>query len=143
MSLRAPDCFYLRDIVVVTGLFELHFRRSQSVLPGSMTARFDFDVMHVQTIPILRGVAALISLVGLRVLFGLGIETIQTSGHTNSTHLVHRPASDIIPPLGGELAPIPICLSCLCGAAASLVRRNSVPLPKMRYMIMANRRAGQ
>ncbi len=59
------------------------------------------------------------------------------------THLIHRPARDIIPPLGGARS---FLLSSLIlhgrhAAAASRVQRNSVPSTQMRCMITANRRA--
>src|SRR5262249_16752059 len=58
------------------------------------------------------------------------------------THLIRRPARDIIPPL----VDIRFLLSALilygCHVAAtSLVHRNSVPSTQMRCMITANRRA--
>jgi hypothetical protein len=56
------------------------------------------------------------------------------------THLIHRPARDIIPPLGGARV-----FSCdpggLYAATASLVHLNSVPSIQMRCIITANRRA--
>ena len=59
------------------------------------------------------------------------------------THLIHRPARDIIPPLGGlEFPPIDVILDGFHAAAAcSRVQRNSVPSTQMRCMITANRRA--
>src|SRR5262245_40540535 len=61
------------------------------------------------------------------------------------THLIHRPARDIIPPLGGARGTL---LSGLiprgfhtAAAAGSRVHRNSVPSTQMRCMITANRRA--
>ena len=61
------------------------------------------------------------------------------------THLIHRPARDIIPPLGGARS---FLLSSLilhglhaAAAACSRVQRNSVPSTQMRCMITANRRA--
>jgi hypothetical protein len=59
------------------------------------------------------------------------------------THLIHRPARDIFPLLGGSRAP-PIAL-ILCAphaAAVSLVQRNSVPSTHMRCIITASRRQG-
>ena len=59
------------------------------------------------------------------------------------THLIHRPARDIIPPLGGARSFL-LSRLILCGrhaAAASRVQRNSVPSTQMRCMITANRRA--
>ena len=58
------------------------------------------------------------------------------------THLIHRPARDIVPPLGGARV---FLLSGLIlrvhAAAASLVQRNSVPSTQMRCRTTANRRA--
>ena len=61
------------------------------------------------------------------------------------THLIPRPARDIIPPLGGARS---FLLSSLilhglhaAAAACSRVQRNSVPSTQMRCMITANRRA--
>src|SRR6185369_14594459 len=59
------------------------------------------------------------------------------------THLILRPARDIIPPLGGFSGFLLFDL-ILCGshvAATSLVHRNSVPSTQMRCMITASRRA--
>ena len=63
------------------------------------------------------------------------------------THLIHRPARDVIPPQGGARVP-PIVLSdvILHGSHAavgtcSLVLRNSVPSTQMRCRITAKRRA--
>ena len=61
------------------------------------------------------------------------------------THLIHRPARDIIPPLGGNssfllLDLIPHGFHAAV-AACSRVQRNSVPSTHMRCMITANRRA--
>src|SRR6202035_4099460 len=60
------------------------------------------------------------------------------------THLIHRPARDIIPPLGGfssYLLSRLIRHGCHAAAVASRVQRNSVPSTQMRCMITANRRA--
>src|SRR5262249_24260064 len=59
------------------------------------------------------------------------------------THLIHRPARDISPPLGGARS---ILLSHLIlngrhAAAASLVHLNSLPSVQMRCIITAKRRA--
>ena len=61
------------------------------------------------------------------------------------THLIHRPARDIIPPLGGARSFLLLDL-ILHGfhaavATCSRVQRNSVPSTHMRCMITANRRA--
>ena len=61
------------------------------------------------------------------------------------THLIHRPARDIIPPLGGTrvflLSYLILHGSHAAAAACSRVQRNSVPSTHMRCMITANRRA--
>src|SRR5437667_12667178 len=59
------------------------------------------------------------------------------------THLIHRPARDIIPPLGGaRVFLLSHLVTCVPHAtAASRVHRNSVPSTQMRCMITANRRA--
>ena len=61
------------------------------------------------------------------------------------THLIHRPARDIMPPLGWSssfLLSDPIFHGCHAAAVAwSRVQRNSVPSTHMRCMITANRRA--
>src|SRR6516164_11632146 len=57
------------------------------------------------------------------------------------THLIHRPARDIIPPLGGARVLLLLILTGSHAAAASLVQRNSAPSTHMRCMITANRRA--
>src|ERR1700730_4079704 len=60
------------------------------------------------------------------------------------THLIHRPARDIIPPLGGNSSFLLLDLilhSFQAATACSLVHRNSVPSTQMRCMITANRRA--
>jgi hypothetical protein len=59
------------------------------------------------------------------------------------THLIHRPARDTIPPLGG--ARVSSCRDLVLrrshAAATSLVQRNSVPSTQMRCRITASRRA--
>ncbi len=61
------------------------------------------------------------------------------------THLIHRPARDIMPPPGGS--PGFLLLNLIlhgfhaAAAACSRVQRNSVPSTHMRCMITANRRA--
>ena len=67
------------------------------------------------------------------------------SKRTCGTHLIHRPARDIIPPLGGVhnfllLDLIPHGFHA-AAAACSRVQRNSVPSTQMRCIITANRRA--
>jgi hypothetical protein len=59
------------------------------------------------------------------------------------THLIHRPARDIIPPLGGapRVLLLDLILHCHAGAASCRVQRNSVPSTQMRCMITASRRA--
>jgi hypothetical protein len=64
---------------------------------------------------------------------------------TKRTHLIHRPARDIIPPQGWSssfLLSDLILQGCHAVAVAcSRVQRNSVPSTQMRCMITANRRA--
>ena len=64
---------------------------------------------------------------------------------TKRTHLIHRPARDIIPPLGGARMFSYSLLACdpvgSHAVATSRVQRNSVPSTHMRCMITANRRA--
>src|SRR5215510_1758735 len=61
------------------------------------------------------------------------------------THLIHRPARDIIPPLGGArlclLSDLVLPGFYAAAVACSRVQRNSVPSTHMRCMITANRRA--
>ncbi len=59
------------------------------------------------------------------------------------THLIHRPARDIIPPLGGARVSSYFVRfrKSAHTAAASRVQRNSVPSTQMRCIITANRRA--
>jgi hypothetical protein len=60
------------------------------------------------------------------------------------THLIHRPARDTIPPLGGVRVLLLSYLTLLTGshaAATSLVQRNSVPSTQIRCRITASRRA--
>src|SRR6266436_2709325 len=59
------------------------------------------------------------------------------------THLIHRPARDIIPPLGGARVFLlsRLILHGPYAAVTSRVHRNSVPSTQMRCMITANRRA--
>src|SRR6478672_2039562 len=57
------------------------------------------------------------------------------------THLIHRPARDIIPPLWSSSFLLSGLILPAHAAAASLVHRNSEPSTQMRCMITANRRA--
>src|SRR6266403_1701607 len=59
------------------------------------------------------------------------------------THLIHRPARDIFPPLGGARVFLlsRLILHGPYAAVTSRVHRNSVPSTQMRCMITANRRA--
>ena len=60
------------------------------------------------------------------------------------THLIHSPARDTIPPLGGArsfLLSHLIRHRCHAATVASRVHRNSVPSTQMRCMITASRRA--
>jgi hypothetical protein len=75
------------------------------------------------------------------LLVGLTVEERQVQADIR-THLIHRPATDILPLLGGSR--VSSCRVILCGphaATVSLVQRNSVPSTQMRCMITANRRA--
>ena len=72
------------------------------------------------------------------LLVGLAVEERRVQADIR-THLIHRPARDIFPPLGGALV-----FSYRVHAAAvacSLVQQNSVPSIHMRCMITASRRA--
>ena len=72
------------------------------------------------------------------LLVGLAVEERRVQADIR-THLIHRPARDIFPPLGGALV-----FSYRVHAAAvacSLVQQNSVPSTHMRCMITASRRA--
>ena len=72
---------------------------------------------------------------------GLAVKLRQVQADMR-THLIHRPARDIIPPLGGARVSSSALILCNPHAAtASLVQRNSVPSTQMRCMITANRRA--
>ena len=60
------------------------------------------------------------------------------------THLIHRPARDIIPPQGGAssfLLSDVILQGFHAATACSLAHRNSVPSTQMRCRITAKRRA--
>src|SRR5262252_1200233 len=59
------------------------------------------------------------------------------------SHLIHRPARDIIPPLGGSQVFLlsGLILHRSQATATSLVHRNAVPSTQMRCMITASRRA--
>jgi len=60
------------------------------------------------------------------------------------THLIHRPARDIIPPQGGVSSFLQsdlILQGFHAATACSLVYRNSVPSTQMRCRITAKRRA--
>ena len=61
------------------------------------------------------------------------------------THLIHRPARDIIPPLGGARVFLlsRLILHGPYAAVTSRVHRNSVRSTQMRCMITANRRASE
>src|SRR5665213_2784156 len=78
------------------------------------------------------------------LLVGLAVEERRVQADLR-THLIHRPARDIFPPLGGTRS---FLLSGLilngfhaAAAACSRVHRNSVPSTQMRCMITASRRA--
>ena len=78
------------------------------------------------------------------LLGGLAVSCRQVQADMR-THLIHRPARDIISPLGGfstsYLLWRLIRHGCHAAAVASRVQRNSVPSTQMRCMITANRRA--
>ena len=76
------------------------------------------------------------------LLVGLTVEERQVQADIR-THLIHRPARDIFPPLGGARVFLlsGLILNGFHDAAASRVHRNSVPSTQMRCMITANRRA--
>src|SRR5205807_309249 len=76
------------------------------------------------------------------LLGGLAVNCRQVQADIR-THLIHRPARDIIPPLGGSQVFLlsDLILYGSHAAATSLVHRNSVPSTQMRCMITANRRA--
>jgi hypothetical protein len=61
------------------------------------------------------------------------------------THLIHRPARDIFPPLGGArvflLSGLILNGFHAAATACSRVQRNSVPSTQIRCMITASRRA--
>jgi hypothetical protein len=73
---------------------------------------------------------------------GLAVNVTQVQAEVRS-HLIHRPARDIIPPLGGSQVFLlsDLILYGSHVAATSLVHRNSVPSTQMRCMITASRRA--
>ena len=72
----------------------------------------------------------------------LTVRCRQVQADTRS-HLIHRPARDIIPPFGGTRVFLlsHLILAGSHAAATSLVHRNSVPSTQMRCMMTANRRA--
>src|SRR5271169_589758 len=76
------------------------------------------------------------------LLVGLAIKRRQVQADSR-THLIHRPARDILPPFGGAPSfPLSYLIRQGCHVAAtSLVQWNSVPSTQMRCMITANRRA--
>src|SRR5260370_1923807 len=74
------------------------------------------------------------------LLGGLARRQVQADSRT---HLIHRPARDTIPPLGGARVLL-LSWLILTGShsdAASLFQRNSVPSTQMRCMITSSRRA--
>jgi hypothetical protein len=61
---------------------------------------------------------------------------------TERTHLIHRPARDTIPPLGGARdSSLLLLYGCHAAGTVSRVHLNSVPSTQMRCRITANRRA--
>ena len=59
------------------------------------------------------------------------------------SHLIHRPARDILPPRGGArvFSYTGLILHCHASAASCRLQLNSVPSTQMRCMITASRRA--
>ena len=58
------------------------------------------------------------------------------------SHLIHRPARDIIPPHGGaRFLLLDLILHCHAAAASCRLQLNSVPSTQMRCKITASRRA--
>ena len=117
-----------------------------------------FEVKHFQTI---RHCSVDVAH-GLVLLFGIGTKgpsimgfedeaeqsfgrpCRQSNGRNQAdirTHLIHRPARDILPPVDLRLPPDALILGALHAAAVSLVQWNSVPSIQMRCRITANRRA--
>ena len=117
-----------------------------------------FEVKHFQTI---RHCSVDVAH-GLVLLFGIGTKgpsimgfedeaeqsfgrpCRQSNGRNQAdirTHLIHRPARDILPPVDLRLPPGALILGALHAAAVSLVQWNSVPSIQMRCRITANRRA--
>src|ERR1700730_6184727 len=61
---------------------------------------------------------------------------------TERTHLIHRPARDTIPPVGGARdSSLLLLYGCHAAGTVSRVHLNSVPSTQMRCRITANRRA--
>ena len=120
-----------------------------------------FGVKHFQTIhqcdvDVARGLVLLFG-IGTRalpswdsrtrrnnLLVGLAVEERRVQADIR-THLIHRPARDIFPPLGGALvfSYRGLILNGFHAAAAACSRlhRNSVPSTQMRCRITASRRA--
>jgi hypothetical protein len=72
----------------------------------------------------------------------VGLAVRRTAGQADiRSRLIHRPARDIFPPLGGARVFLLLILLGAHAAAASRVHRNSVPSTQMRCMITAKRRA--
>jgi hypothetical protein len=136
----------------------VHTWHFSDVLRQSSDVRFSnrpFGVKHFQTIhqcdvDVARGLVLLFGIgTGAfpswdsrtrrnNLLVGLAVEERRVQADIR-THLIHRPARDIFPPLGGALV-----FSYRVHAAAvacSLVQQNSVPSTHMRCMITASRRA--
>ena len=134
------------------------YPRAGVYLPKRRHVRFSnrpFGVKHFQTIhqcdvDVARGLVLLFGIgTGAfpswdsrtrrnNLLVGLAVEERRVQADIR-THLIHRPARDIFPPLGGALV-----FSYRVHAAAvacSLVQQNSVPSTHMRCMITASRRA--
>ena len=77
--------------------------------------------------------------------FGFGLAVRLTGGEPvgiSPSHLIHRPARDIMPPHGGLVFLLSdLIMYSSHAATASLLQRNSVPSSQMRCMMTARRRA--
>jgi hypothetical protein len=112
-----------------------------------------FQTIHQYSVDVARGLVLLFG-IGTRalpswgsrtrrndLLGGLAVDWRQVQADIRS-HLIHRPARDIIPPRGGTrvFSYLMLC-GCHAAKASSLVQRNVVPSTQMRCMTTANRRA--
>src|ERR1700730_934174 len=141
---------------------QTRFGSITEVDPRNRNVRFSnrpFGVKHFQTIhhhsvDVARGLVLLFG-IGTRALpswdsrrrwnnlyRGLAVRRRQVQADMR-THLIHRPARDIFPRLGGTSSFLLSHLVTYAShdTAASRVHRNSVPSTHMRCMITASRRA--